>query len=207
MSRKACLTVFFGLKHANFCVRSLGKGGMAKRCAGIFCTFFRSALQSDFLVFSLKLRKERQKQMKRTIKNFGKLSALLLALIMAFSLVACQMPDNDDDGNITDKGKMTLVIERSNSIPYEVNLNDVKIEKGLVSVLDYLKTEGKLDYSMNGTMIDSVGELKNDAAKGEYIYIYTSVTEDADVSQWAKTVEYKGQTLVSSGVGAAEMHD
>ena len=144
--------------------------------------------------------------MKRTIKNFGKLSALLLALIMAFSLVACQMPDNDGDGNITDKGKMTLVIERSNSVPYEVNLNDVKIENGLISVLDYLKAEGKLDYSMNGTMIDSVGELKNDASKGEYIYIYTSVAEDADVSQWAKTVEYEGKTLVSSGLGATEMH-
>ena len=143
--------------------------------------------------------------MKRTNKKIGKLSALLLALIMAFSLVACQMPE-EEGGEPVDKGKMTLVIERSNSIPYEVDLNDVKIEKGLVSVLDYLKAKGKLDYSMNGTILDSVGGLKNDAAKGEYIYIYTSVTEDADVSQWAKTVEYEGKTLVSSGVGAADMH-
>ena len=55
-------------------------------------------------------------------------------------------------------------------------------------------------------MINKVGSLENNDETWEYIYLYTSVAQDVDVSEYATTVEYKGQTLTSSGVGASDMH-
>ena len=40
---------------------------------------------------------------------------------------------------------------------------------------------------------------------GEFIYLYTSVAKDFDVSEYASTVEYQGKTLTSSGVGVSSM--
>ena len=54
-------------------------------------------------------------------------------------------------------------------------------------------------------MLTKVGELENDAAAGEWIYVYTTVEDDIDVSQYATTVQYDGQSITSSGKGAHEM--
>ena len=43
------------------------------------------------------------------------------------------------------------------------------------------------------------------AASNEYVFIYTSVEKDFDVTEWASEVEYKGTKLVSSGLGASSM--
>ncbi|MBQ8322175.1 MAG: hypothetical protein IJX92_07405 [Clostridia bacterium] len=142
--------------------------------------------------------------MKKKINTKFKILALLLALIMMLSLAACQMPEGE--GDTADAGKMTLVLAGDETVVHEVDLAELDVTNGLVSVLDYLKSEGKLDYAITAGYLDSVGELENNADTGEYIYIYTSVAEDADVTQWAKTVEYDGKTLTSSGVGAADMH-
>ena len=144
--------------------------------------------------------------MNKTVNTKFKLLALLLALIMSLSLAACQMPESDGKGDTADAGKMTLVLAGDETVVHEVDLDELDVTNGLVSILDYLKTQGKLDYKITGGYLDKVGELENNAQTGEYIYIYTSVAEDADVSQYATTVEYEGQTLTSSGVGAADMH-
>ena len=52
--------------------------------------------------------------------------------------------------------------------------------------------------------MSAVGDLKQEGNR--YIYLYTSVEEDFDVSEYKSTVEYKGQTLTSAGVGAKDMH-
>ena len=128
-----------------------------------------------------------------------KIAVILLAVCMVFSLAAC-------DKKSESKGEMTLVIASDSPAEYKVDLDEVEITKGLMSVLDYLKAEGKLDYAETSGYLDSVGPLKNNMETGEYVYIYTSVSQDFDVSQFATTVEYEGQTLTSSGVGANEMH-
>ena len=38
-----------------------------------------------------------------------------------------------------------------------------------------------------------------------FVYIYTSVEADFDVSEYKSEVEYEGKTLVSSGKGFSEM--
>ena len=105
----------------------------------------------------------------------------------------------------TAEPSVTLVVEGKTKSVFTVSLKGLTIERGLVSILDALKAENKLDYGITDTFLDYVGEVKNDYDKGEYVYIYTSVTKDQDVSQYADTVSYDGKTLVSSGVGAIEM--
>ena len=105
----------------------------------------------------------------------------------------------------TAEPSVTLVVEGKTKSVFTVSLKGLTIERGLVSILDALKAENKLDYGITDTFLDYVGEVKNDYDKGEYVYIYTSVTKDQDVSQYADTVSYDGMTLISSGVGAIEM--
>ncbi len=131
-----------------------------------------------------------------------KIVALITVIVMMLALSAC---NNDSDS----AGEMTLVIAGDSITKYEVDLDDVEITEGLVSVLKHLNEEEGLEYEISGTYLNKVGEVENNAAnaaEGKYLYIYTSVAEDIDVSQFAETVEYEGKTLTSSGVGATEMH-
>lgn len=141
---------------------------------------------------------------------------LLLALSLIFSaalLTSCgeNLPQDEpttDEPTVdepTDEPSVTLVVEGKTKSVFTVSLKGLTIERGLVSILDALKAENKLDYGITDTFLDYVGEVKNDYDKGEYVYIYTSVTKDQDVSQYADTVSYDGMTLISSGVGAIEM--
>lgn len=128
--------------------------------------------------------------------------ALITVIVMMLTLSACN--NNSDSA-----GEMTLVIAGDSIVKYEVDLDDVEITEGLVSVLKHLNEEEGLEYEISGTYLNKVGEVENNAAnaaEGKYLYIYTSVAEDIDVSQFAETVEYEGKTLTSSGVGATEMH-
>lgn len=163
---------------------------------GAFARIFRPALQGDFLVLCLIFKRKGKNKMKTSIY---KILTLILALAMAISLVCC-------DKESEESGSMTLVVAGDETQEFTVELSELEITEGLVSVLDYLKSEGKLDYAITGGYLDSVGGLANNALTGEYIYIYTSVAADMDVSQYATTVEYEGQSLTSSGVGANEMH-
>ena len=70
---------------------------------------------------------------------------------------------------------------------------------------EYLKDKKGLTYDISGTMINSIGGLENDYDLGRYIYIFTSVEADFDVTEYKSEVEYDGKTLVSSGVGFNEM--
>lgn len=124
------------------------------------------------------------------------------ALAMAICLMLCAL--TSCLGGIGG-GKATVVVAGENTVEYTVKLDKVEGDKGLISVLDYLKEKENLDYGMTGTMLDYVGDVKNDYEKGEYVYIYTSVEKDKDVSQYATTVEYDGKTLTSAGVGALDM--
>ena len=133
------------------------------------------------------------------MKKFRKIIALTLALtLVLLSLVSC-------GGNENASGSVTLVVAGEETKEYEVSLDGLTIDRGLVSVLDALKSDGKLDYGITGTMLDYVGDVKNDYEKDEYIYIYTSVEKDHDVSEYKREIEYKGQKLVNAGMGADQM--
>lgn len=127
----------------------------------------------------------------------------ILALALALCLMLCAL--TSCFLNEIGEGKATVVVAGEETVEYTVNLGKIEGKKGLVSVLDYLKEKEGLDYSISGTMLDYVGDVKNDYDKGEYVYIYTTVEKDKDVSQWAQTIDYRGTTLTSAGVGATEM--
>ena len=133
-----------------------------------------------------------------------KLTSLILTLTLilgVFSLTACNTAAPEESA----AGSVTLVVKGSEEKSYTVSLDGLTVDKGLVSIFDALKAEGKLDYGITDTFLDYVGDVKNDYEKGEYVYIYTSVTADQDVSEYKETVTYQGTEFVSAGVGAIEM--
>ena len=136
--------------------------------------------------------------------NFSRLLALALALtVTLFCLVSC------GTGEIDAEGTVTVVIFDTEATEYTVSLDSLSDGEGLIPLLDYLKAEEGVDYTATdagyGAYLTSLGTLKENATEGKYLYVYTSVEADFDVSAYAKTVEYDGKTLTSSGVGISEM--
>lgn len=130
-------------------------------------------------------------------KHMGRIVTLVLVIAIALcALASC--------GKSSKSGFVTVVIGTETPTEYKVNMDKVEGGDGLLSVLAYLKTEKNLTYAETEGFLNEVGDLKPEAPV--YLYIYTSVEEDFDVSTYATTMEYKGQTLKSSGVGAKDMH-
>ena len=151
--------------------------------------------------------------------------ALLLALtfigLMFVSCARTQEPTDTETSSAADtttapsttapaeetseKGFCTIVIEGDPATEYRVNLDKVTGMNGLLAVLEYLKTEKSLTYVAESGFLTEVGSVKQDATAGKYVYIWTSVEKDFDVSAYASTKTYGELTLTSSGVGATDM--
>ena len=138
-----------------------------------------------------------EEKMKKITKAWVVLVVLSLALL---AFASC----SKDDGRFGENDKMTLVVAEEEVKVFEIPLRDFKKSDGVIDVLDYLKSEGKLDYEVSGTMVTKVGNLKNEG--NGYIYFYTTVEEDVDVSEYATSVQYGEISITSSGVGAESMH-
>lgn len=139
-----------------------------------------------------------------------KITSLVLALLVVFamlSMTACS--DNQDNQGTTlpQSATMKLVLDADSPISYTVELDKVETDKGVISILEYLKNEKGLEYESDdsgyGAFLTKVGHLEQSG--NTYIYLYTSVEEDMDVSEYATTMDFVGTTLYSSGVGASEM--
>ncbi len=153
--------------------------------------------------------------MKKT--KFLRVLVLLMALcLVSLLFIGCEKTDNSDASETTAttaeaesqnvKGYCKIVLGDTNKTEYEINLDLVNTEKGLLSVLDYLKANNGLTYTCDASgFLTEVGNVKQDTAAGNYIYLYTSVVKDQDVSQYATTVKYNDLTLVSAGVGTKDM--
>ncbi len=129
------------------------------------------------------------------------LAVIMLLAVLVFAFASCEESSKT--------GFCTIVVGTDTPTEYKVNLDKVEVKEGLISILNYLKEEGKLDYKSNdsgyGAYLTEVGDIKEDSANGIYVYIWTSAEKDFDVSQYATTKEYNGKTLTSSGVGASSM--
>lgn len=144
-----------------------------------------------------------------------KITSIILALILVCALFTGCAGTETQNTTTTDTqtttapqvSTMTLVIGTETPVVYTVELDKLGENKNLMAVLDYLKTNEGLDYASDdsgyGAFLTKVGALEQ--AGSSYIYLYTSVEKDMDVSQYAVTVEFDGKTLTSSGVGATEM--
>ena len=119
--------------------------------------------------------------------------SLFLIICLTFILFSsCNKP--------TSNGTLTLVIANEEETVYTVDYKSEDITNGLFSILDLLN----ITYTESGGFLNSVGDLVPQPP--EYIYIYTSVAEDMDVSSYALTLEYGGKALTSAGVGAKDLH-
>ncbi len=128
------------------------------------------------------------------------LLAALTIIVLSVSCTAAFGCTDDNDPNVFASGaSMTLVIDSDPRQTVDVDLSGMDKDIDLVDVLD----KAEVSYDLQGTMLKSVGSLAPQAP--EYIYIYTSVAADYDVSQWAASIEYDGKELINSGVGALEM--
>ncbi len=123
--------------------------------------------------------------------------SLMLTLSLGLPLVSCGA--NDTAGNVT------LVIATEEKQVYDIPLSRLGEGKGLLPAFAYLNEEKGFEYDIDGTMINSIGGLANDYDLGRFIYIFTSVEADFDVSEYKEEMEYDGKPLVSSGVGFNEM--
>ena len=136
--------------------------------------------------------------MKQT--KFTRILALLLALLfVSLAFVGCQREEKSENGFCT------VIVEGDPAIEYRVNLDKVTGEEGLLSILEYLKAEEGLTYSADAGFLTEIGAVKQDVTAGKYVYIWTSVEKDFDVSAYASTKEYGDTMLTSSGVGAKDM--
>lgn len=128
------------------------------------------------------------------------LSAALVATMLLCAVFACvSCSQNDTEGNVT------VVIGAEEEQVYDIPLSELSEGKGLAAVFEYLKTEKGVEYEVQNGMIEHIGALKNDYVLQRYIYIYTSLEKDFDVSEYKTEIEYDGKTLVSSGVGYEDM--
>ena len=137
-----------------------------------------------------------------------RLSVILTMLIVLIALSVFGFSACGDDKNKAE-GICTIVVATGESpIEYEVEISKVSGNKGLFSVLEYLQSENKLSFEYSGTDSSAYLTKINDfvsGTNGYYIYIYTNVENDFDVSEYKSTVTYNGKTLTSTGVGASLM--
>ena len=136
--------------------------------------------------------------MKKT--NLIRVIAIIAAICMlSLTFVSCKKEESVN-------GYCTIVLGNASETAYTVNLDDLTVDNGLFSVLDYLKENEGLTYSCDASgFLTEVGDVKQDTSAGVYIYLYTSVVKDQDVSEYKTEQVYGNMTLVSSGVGAKDM--
>ena len=153
--------------------------------------------------------------------TFSRVLVLLLALtFIGLMFVGCARNDAEQPsaaettpstttttpaGETSEEGFCTIVIEGEPATEYRVNLDKVTGTDGLLSVLAYLKNEKSLTYAEAYGFLTEVGSVKQDADAGKYVYIWTSVEKDFDVTTYASTKTYGELTLTNSGVGAKDM--
>ncbi len=139
--------------------------------------------------------------------KLSKIPALLIIItiitIMLSALSACT-PHGGDDG----EGTVTVVIAAAGEEKeYKIELSAFSVTEGVFSLLSYLNEHEGIALEAQsgpyGKMLLRLGDIA--PAENEYVKIFTSVSEDFDVSVYAESMTYRGTALMSTGVGASLM--
>ena len=131
--------------------------------------------------------------------------ALILAAVIAL-LSSCSL-----FGSVADEGGVKVVVENGENYEvYSISLEKVENKgEGAFGVLEAMKADEKnplhlvTDDTGYGAFVTEIGGIKQDAASGAYIMVYTSVATDS--YEGAPTVTYEGITLYQAGVGVSGM--
>lgn len=122
--------------------------------------------------------------------------ALVLLLSTGLFLAACgQTEDAEELFNESDT--MTLVVK--GDFERELKLDGLKKDVTLTELLEL----NDIEFRISDGMLYKVGKLEPEPP--EYIYVYTSVESDFDVTEHATELTYNEVRLVSAGVGANDM--
>ena len=140
---------------------------------------------------------------KRSITLMRAIS-ITLALVLCLALLPACGASSDDEGQVT-----VVISADGVTNEYVVDIGEVEITEGALSVLKYLEIKEGLEIVMTdgiyGAYLTKVGIAEADDATGAYVAIYTNVEADFDVSAYATTIEYEGISLTSSGLGISLM--
>ncbi|MBO7736962.1 MAG: hypothetical protein J6S22_03885, partial [Clostridia bacterium] len=60
--------------------------------------------------------------------------------------------------------------------------------------------------TVNGEYEQTQYILQQNPAEGKYIYVYTTVQQDKDISNYKTEIDYNGITLTNAGMGISNMH-
>jgi hypothetical protein len=138
-------------------------------------------------------------------KNLRILILILVLTLCVGLFAACGSKDAME-------GTMTFVIQEGETDKtYSVDFKKMEAthDSSFLDVLNYLKENEDLNLKTSGTgimtFIDEIGTLTSDYTNDDYIYIYTSIEKDKDVSTYGIEFTYKETKLYSSGLGIYSM--
>ena len=152
--------------------------------------------------------------MRRTTKR-------LLGIMLAFAVLAAALVAFAGCAGDELKGVMTIVLDNQTEPAVEITVDlaegEFTTRQRLLDVLFWLGEKDEIDFNFTGGVtgaflsdISSKGEnavsVASNAAENKWLYIYTSVKQDEDVSAYKSEYEYNGVKNVNSGVGASHMH-
>lgn len=112
---------------------------------------------------------------------------ICIAMLAAVCMTSCK--DGKAEGRLVENTETLVVIE----------VTETDGEATLFDVMEILQEEGKLTYTLSGTMIHSIGEKENAADFSACWMLYTSDTEMGN-TEWG-TYDYKGTSCASAILG------
>lgn len=149
------------------------------------------------------------------------ISKKLLGVVLVIAVISAMLLAFTGCAGNELKGTMTIVLDNQTDPAVEISV-DLK-EGGYTTndrLLDVLFALGKSEdivFNFTGgttgaflsdiaTTGDNAVTIANDADSNKFLYIYTSVKQDEDVSAYKSEYEYKGTSYVNSGFGVSHMH-
>jgi|GEM_PF-5805921 len=153
-----------------------------------------------------------------------KLSLLFLAAMLCVSACACKLTVKpaetetveytvtwalEESDEPVENGYFYVYYGDENVTAYAVNIDDVDITEGALSVLVYLNEnyDVPLSYSASayGAFLTGFGSLS--AEGNAFIALYTTNADDQNVpGEYTKELNIDGKSFVTAGVGVSSMH-
>ena len=131
-----------------------------------------------------------------------KLLSAILLIVLLFSLAACK-PKTAADG----QGEVKIYVGDENAVVYTVELKDLTIDEGAMSVLKYLSEEKDvaLAYADSGfgAYLTEFATLK--PVGNQYIAVYTTCEKAYSTPPYESKKTVDGVTFTFSGVGLSSM--
>lgn len=151
------------------------------------------------------------------MKNFRKVTAVLLAVVfvcaLAFCLVACDKQQHQaiDAEKIAFEiqGEKVVVTFVDKDAKTEVVYNDTYQAYYLSDLIFFLAGKGVFAVESTntgyGAFFTRVGDVAQNTAESIYVYFYTDVDAYKDTTEYAVTTTFGEKTLTSAIVGASSM--